>query len=112
MLPAGREFFGSIADASTPTRKIRLSGTTAAYPDIKTPPRTLEGGGAVSIWLGTSTLLFANSGDTLAILLPLLMESSRPAALVVAVTFLVCALLWAILARVLSRQPVLVRGLP
>jgi cadmium resistance protein CadD (predicted permease) len=70
-----------------------------------------EQGSAVSIWLGTSTLLFANSGDTLAILLPLLMESSRPAASAVAVTFLVCAVLWAILARALSRQPILVRRL-
>lgn len=70
-----------------------------------------ERGSGVSIWLGTTTLLFANSGDTLAILLPLVMESSQRAALVVAVTFLACAVLWALLARALSRQPILVRQL-
>ena len=68
-----------------------------------------KGGSAAGVWLGTTTLLFANSGDTLAILLPLLVESSRSAALVVAASFLVCAVLWALLARLLSRQPVLVR---
>ncbi|MEP1469654.1 MAG: cadmium resistance transporter [Halieaceae bacterium] len=83
----------------------------SAQPRVAQDVGAVERGSAVSIWLGTASLLFANSGDTLAILLPLLMESSRPAALVVAVTFLLCAVLWAILARVLSRQRILVRRL-
>jgi len=70
-----------------------------------------EGSSAAGIWLGTTTLLFANSGDTLAILLPLLVESGRSAALVIAGSFLTCAVLWALLARLLSRQPMLVRRL-
>ena len=62
-------------------------------------------------WLATTTLLFANSGDTLAILLPLLVESNTSAAIIVAVTFVACAVVWAIIARLLSRQPILVRKL-
>lgn len=68
-------------------------------------------GGSLAIWLGTATLLFANSGDTLAILLPLLVESNPASALVVAISFLVCAVAWALLARALANQPVLVRRL-
>ena len=59
----------------------------------------------------TATLLFANSGDTLAILLPLLVESNRASAVVIAISFLGCAVLWALLARALANQPALVRRL-
>lgn len=65
-------------------------------------------GNAVAIWLGTAVLLFANSGDTLAILLPLLVESNRASAVVVALSFLGCSVLWALLARALASQPLLV----
>ncbi len=73
--------------------------------------RPMKSHSSVGIWLGTSTLLFANSGDTLAILLPLLVESNAGSALAVALTFMGCAVSWAVLARALARQPLLVRKL-
>ena len=72
---------------------------------------SLELGSSWGRWLATTTLLFANSGDTIAILLPLLAESNDSAASVVALTFVACALVWSFIARLLSRQPILVRKL-
>lgn len=72
---------------------------------------SLELGNSWGRWLATTTLLFANSGDTIAILLPLLAESNDSAASVVALTFVACALVWSFIARLLSRQPILVRKL-
>ncbi len=83
-------------------RMVHVTGDEAA---------PAKSGGSWAIWLATTTLLFANSGDTLALLLPLLAESNTGSAIVVVVTFVVCAVIWAVIARLLSRQPILVRKL-
>ena len=70
-----------------------------------------KSGSSWAIWLATTTLLFANSGDTLALLLPLLAESNTTSAMMVVVTFVGCAVIWAVIARLLSQQPLLVRKL-
>lgn len=62
------------------------------------------GSGEPGIWLTTFILMFSNSGDSLAIFLPLLAESERESLLLIIVTYLVTALLWASLAYLISGQ--------
>ncbi|MEH6608732.1 MAG: cadmium resistance transporter [Halioglobus sp.] len=83
-------------------RMVQVTGDEAA---------PAKSGSSLAIWLSTTTLLFANSGDTLALILPLLAESNTSSAIVVVVTFTGCAVIWAVIARLVSRQPLLVRKL-
>ena len=61
------------------------------------------------IWLSTFILMFSNSGDSVAVFLPLLAESGRSALLVIVTMFLLSALAWAGLAYLISGQPELAR---
>ena len=69
------------------------------------PTRGTEG----QTWLGSFLLMFTNSGDTVALFLPLLAESSRLAALWVVSLFLLLALGWAVLSRIIAGEPRLAR---
>ncbi len=60
-------------------------------------------------WLASFTLMFSNSGDSLAIFLPLLAESDRDSVLWEVSIFLVMALLWVGLAWRIAGQPDLAR---
>ncbi|MEH6583872.1 MAG: cadmium resistance transporter [Halioglobus sp.] len=57
--------------------------------------QSLAGKAEPGIWLGTFVLMFSNSGDSVAVFLPLLAESGRSALLVIVVAYLLMALLWA-----------------
>lgn len=63
------------------------------------------------IWFSTFVLMFSNSGDSIAVFLPLLAESGRSALLVIICSYLVMALLWAALSYLISGQPSLARRL-
>ncbi|MFT6956437.1 MAG: cadmium resistance protein CadD (predicted permease) [Halieaceae bacterium] len=83
-------------------RMVPVAGDEAA---------SAKSGSSWAIWLSTTTLLLSNSGDSLALLLPLLVESNADSVMVVAVVFIGCAVVWAVLAKLLSRQPLLMRKL-
>ena len=61
------------------------------------------------LWAGTTGLMMGNSGDSIAVLLPLLAESGRSGELTVVISYLVCGLLWAWLAALVSGQRSLAR---
>ena len=66
---------------------------------------SFAGRGAVAIWLGTAALMMANSGDTVALFLPLLADT-RPAVFpLVALAYLGTAIAWALLAWALASRP-------
>jgi cadmium resistance protein CadD (predicted permease) len=56
------------------------------------------------IWLTTFVLMFSNSGDSIAVFLPLLAESGRAAILVIVCSYLVMAMLWGTLSYLISGQ--------
>ena len=56
------------------------------------------------LWLSTFFFMFGNSGDSIAVFLPLLAESGRSALLIILGSYLVMALSWAGLAYVISGQ--------
>ena len=62
-------------------------------------------GGQASGLLGSFLLMASNSGDSVAIFFPLLAESERDALLWIVSAFLLCALLWAVLAWHIADQP-------
>lgn len=62
------------------------------------------GGTEPKIWLSTFILMFSNSGDSIAVFLPLLAESGRSALLIVLSSYLVMALLWAGMSYMISGQ--------
>lgn len=61
------------------------------------------------IWLTSFVLMFSNSGDSIAVFLPLLAESSRAAILVIVCSYLVMAMLWGGLSYTISGQRELAR---
>ncbi len=61
------------------------------------------------IWLSTFVLLFSNSGDSVAVFLPLLAESDRSAILIIVCSYLAMAVLWAGLSYMISGQRKLAR---
>ncbi len=69
----------------------------------------LAGAAEPGIWFSTFVLMFSNSGDSIAVFLPLLAESGRSALLVIICSYLVMALLWAGLSYLISDQPSLAR---
>jgi len=70
---------------------------------------TLASSAEPKIWLSTFVLMFSNSGDSVAVFLPLLAESGRSALLVIMVSYLLMAILWAGLSYVISGQQDLAR---
>jgi len=64
----------------------------------------LSNGTEPRIWLSTFILLFSNSGDSVAVFLPLLAESGRSAILIIVCSYLAMALLWAGLSYTISGQ--------
>ena len=61
------------------------------------------------IWLSTFVLMFSNSGDSVAVFLPLLAESRRSSLLIMVSCYLTMAVLWAGLAYMISGQRDLAR---
>jgi len=61
------------------------------------------------IWLSTFVLLFSNSGDSVAVFLPLLAESGRSAILIIVCSYLAMAVLWTGLSYMISGQRELAR---
>ncbi|MBE9539846.1 MAG: cadmium resistance transporter [Proteobacteria bacterium] len=61
------------------------------------------------IWLSTFVLMLSNSGDSIAVFLPLLAESGRAAILVIVCSYLAMAVLWAGLSYMISGQRELAR---
>jgi len=60
---------------------------------------------AMAVWVGSTALMVANSGDTIALFLPLLADT-RPAVFpLVGVAYLVTALVWVLLAWALASRP-------
>ena len=65
---------------------------------------TLSGQSSRGLCVGTLTLMLGNSGDSLAVLLPLLAETGREGQWVLVASYLVCAILWAGLAWNIAGQ--------
>jgi cadmium resistance protein CadD (predicted permease) len=65
--------------------------------------------GEPGIWFSTFVLMFSNSGDSIAVFLPLLAESGRTSLLLIICTYLMMALLWACLSYLISGQPSLAK---
>jgi len=61
------------------------------------------------IWLSTFVLMLSNSGDSIAVFLPLLAESGRAAILVIVCSYLTMAVLWGGLSYLISGQRELAR---
>ena len=66
---------------------------------------------ARTAWLSTTALMLANSGDTIALFLPLLAETRAAVLPLVAGSYLVTAALWALLAWGLASRPWVARSL-
>lgn len=66
--------------------------------------RGADSRGEPGIWFSTFILMFSNSGDSIAVFLPLLAESGRAALLVIVCVYLLSALSWAALSYLISGQ--------
>lgn len=67
--------------------------------------------GEPKIWLSTFILMFSNSGDSVAVFLPLLAESGRSALLFIVCSYLAMAVLWSGLSYLISGHQGLARRL-
>jgi cadmium resistance protein CadD (predicted permease) len=67
------------------------------------------GTGELNVGLGSFTLMLGNSGDSLAVFLPLLAESSRESLLLVIACYLLAALAWSGLSLGIAGREVLAR---
>lgn len=61
-----------------------------------------DGSGGRAIWFSTFILMFSNSGDSIAVFLPLLAESNGAALLVIVCTYVLSAVVWAALSCLIS----------
>ena len=69
----------------------------------------LEAGSDIGLGLASFSLMLGNSGDSLAVLLPLLAESSRESLLLIIATYLLAALAWAGLSIAIAGREALAR---
>lgn len=74
------------------------TGTHTVQEVVESPENTATS----KIWLSTFLLMFSNSGDSVAVFLPLLAESGRSALLLIACSYLAMAALWAALSYLIS----------
>lgn len=88
-------------------RELLRRKSAAAEPAVASP----AGEGAISVWLGATALLLANSADTIAVFLPLLAESKADVLPLAAVSFVGTAAVWGMLAWALASRPWLAEGL-
>ena len=77
---------------------------TDSEPDKPALAATGEG----QIWLTSAVLMFSNSGDSIAVLLPLMAESGRAALLIIVSIYLLSSLLWCGLSVLIASRPGLV----
>jgi cadmium resistance protein CadD (predicted permease) len=82
------------------------SGNTADE-ELELPVNTTE----PKIWWSTFILMFSNSGDSVAVFLPLLAESGRSALLIIICSYLAMAVLWSGLSYLISGNQNLARRL-
>jgi cadmium resistance protein CadD (predicted permease) len=66
---------------------------------------------ARAAWLTTTTVMAANSGDTIALFLPLLADTSPDVFPLVAISYVITALVWALLAWGLASRPWIARNM-
>ena len=83
------------------------SGGSTADEEIEMLADTTE----PKIWWSTFILMFSNSGDSVAVFLPLLAESGRSALLFIVCSYLAMAVLWSGLSYLISGQQSLARRL-
>ena len=69
-------------------------------PDIPQPGKQSEPG----VWLSTFVLMFSNSGDSVAVFLPLLAESGRTAMVTILCTYVLLIAVWGSIAYLISGQ--------
>lgn len=72
--------------------------------DTQEGVETMSGETAAGLWLGTTGLMMGNSGDSIAVLLPLLADTSKAGEGLIVVSYLAVAVLWAALAGLISGQ--------
>ena len=70
---------------------------------------TIAGRPRRGLWFGTLALMLGNSGDSLAVMLPLLAETDRGGQWTLVASYLVCAVLWAGVAWKIAGQHALAR---
>jgi cadmium resistance protein CadD (predicted permease) len=83
------------------------SGGSSADDEIEISADTTE----PRIWWSTFILMFSNSGDSVAVFLPLLAESGRSALLFIVCSYLAMAVLWSGLSYLISGHQTLARRL-
>ena len=83
------------------------SGGSTAAEEIEMLADTTE----PKIWWSTFILMFSNSGDSVAVFLPILAESGRSALLFIVCSYLAMAVLWGGLSYLISGQQSLARRL-
>ena len=72
--------------------------------DTQEEVETMSSETAAGLWLGTTGLMMGNSGDSIAVLLPLLADTNKAGEWLIVVIYLAVALLWAALAGLISGQ--------
>ncbi len=87
-----------------------LSGS-GELPEESTGASRLAAPDARSAWLTTTALMVANSGDTIALFLPLLAETKAAVLPLVAGSYVITAVLWAMLAWGLASRPWVARAM-
>ena len=103
--PAPRPDPGEFPDDPDPSplwQQFRGAGHAAGKPDVRSD--TGLGAGAFAVTLG-------NSGDSLALFLPLMSESNREALLLIVAVYLLLILLWALLSLAIAGHPLIARRL-
>jgi cadmium resistance protein CadD (predicted permease) len=77
-----------------------LNGKTPSDTDVE----PLISKSEPTIWLATFILMFSNSGDSVAVFLPLLAESGRSSMVIILLTYVVMIILWGGLSYLISGQ--------
>lgn len=72
--------------------------------DADLPDASLAADGNRTVWFSTFLLLFSNSGDSIAVFLPLLAESRDAGPWLIVSSFLVMTLLWVLLSSLIVGQ--------
>ena len=81
-----------------------LFGADTADDDGGLAASSLAADGGRTVWFSTFLLLFGNSGDSIAVFLPLLAESRGEAPVLIVSSFLVMTLLWLVLSCLIVGQ--------
>jgi cadmium resistance protein CadD (predicted permease) len=104
---AGGELIGYLGLVPLVMGCYMLSGVVIEDGRGDLPVEPLEVAGKRAVWLSTFILLFSNSGDSIAVFLPLLAESGGAAPVLIVGSFLAMVFFWAGLSCLIAGQRML-----